>query len=118
MKRMLALASLTLAFVGCHVHQEVCHYNAQGVYHCHDSHEDTTYYPESSGGYNNYIIVEEEEWEYCDDTIPYDFDPEYCTYGSQSCCTWKGSEYGWEETWCFDDCEWSMHSYQLVADYF
>ena len=113
MKTILALAGLSLALVGCHVHEEECHYDAHGVYHCHDSHDNITYFPESGGGYNNYILVEEPA-----EPPPYDFDPEYCTYGTDSCCTWRGEEYGWEETWCYDGYEWYMQSYQLVADYF
>jgi len=51
MKTILALAGLSLALVGCHVHEEECHYDAHGVYHCHDSHDNITYFPESGGEY-------------------------------------------------------------------
>lgn len=120
MKRLLALALPMLALAGCEIHSDACHYDSHGVYHCYESHHNqTVYYPEGNGGgSNNIIIVEEETAYYCDDTMPYYHDPEYCTFGSESCCTWMGSEYGWEETWCFDDCEWYMESYQLVEYYF
>jgi len=120
MKRILALA-IGLALSGCHLHEEVCHYDSNGTYHCHqEDHSETTYYPESVGGYNNYIIVEEqvEEVYYCDGSVPFYHDAEYCTYGSETCCTWMGSDYGWEETWCYDDCEWYLYSYQQDSSYY
>ena len=122
MKRLLALASLGFALLGCD-YRTTCHYDSHGDYHCHNTsttnHHETVYYPEKTGGgYNNIIIVEEETAYYCDGAMPYSHDPEYCSYGSETCCTWMGSEYGWEETWCYDDCEWYMYSYQLVDYYF
>ena len=118
MKKLLALA-FGLALSGCHLHGEVCHYDTYGTYHCHDyDHDETTYYPENVGGYNNIIIVEEQEAYYCDGSVPFYHDAEYCTYGSETCCTWMGSEYGWEETWCYDDCEWYLYSYQQESSYY
>ena len=121
MKKTITLAFCLLALAGCHwEHAGVCHYDSHGTYHCHEdnhssSHHDTVYYPEeNSRGSNNIIIVEE----YCDGSMPFYHDPEYCSYGVETCCTWMGSEYGWEETWCYDDCEWYMYSYQQEASYY
>jgi len=122
MKPMISLLLATLFFAGCTFHAEECHYDTYGTYHCHEGRHSeattTTCYgahPESRRESNNIIIVEEQ---YCDDSTPFYHDPEYCSYSSESCCTWMGSDYGWEETWCFDDCEWYLYSYQQEASYF
>ena len=110
MKKLLALA-FGLALAGCHLHDEVCHYDTYGTYHCHDyDHDETTYYPENGGGDNNIIIVEE-TYSQCMWEPPYYHDPEYCTFDYETCCMWLNI--GSEEQWCYYD----YYGWELVSVY-
>jgi hypothetical protein len=111
MKTLLALATLSLALVGCEVHTNSCHYH-DGTQHCHDysHHEPTTtvvYTSANNGGGSNNIIIVEEEPTYCQWDTPYYHDPEWCSFDWGTCCMWL--DIGAEETWCYyDHCGWEL----------
>ena len=125
MKRLLALAFCLAALAGCHPVNgptAICHANAYGDRHCHDSfgyashdhqHDSTTVVYTSAnngGGSNNNIIVIEEEPSWCSWDYPYYHDPEWCTFDwGTTCCMWLNI--GAEEQWCYyDSCGWELVS--------
>ena len=120
MKRLLTLALPLLALAGCHFGPVgVCHYDSYGDYHCHensskaDHHDSTTvvYTSANNGGgsNNNIIVIEEEALSYCEEEPPFFHEPDWCTVGEETCCTWSAAPWGVWETYCYiDHCGWEL----------
>ena len=119
----LTLLILPILFAGCWSHHsDHCYYDSYGDYWCDSDSSYITHTPpqptntttviyteENSGGPNNNIIVVEEQYGYCDWDTPYYHDADYCSYGSEVCCTWSASLYGLYETYCYSDyCGWEL----------
>tara|TARA_R110000751_G_scaffold37166_1_gene90346 strand:- start:1855 stop:2238 length:384 start_codon:yes stop_codon:yes gene_type:complete len=117
----LTLIALAILFAGCHLHDDNCYTDQNGLVWCEDYannvvyktyHEPTevtyVYDNDYTGGSNNIIIVEDSDeclWE-----PPFGHDPVDCDlYGYNSCCTWEASSYGLLETYCYNDyCGWEL----------
>jgi hypothetical protein len=126
MKRLLALAISLAALSGCEVHTYSgidCWYDSSGDYWCSDGfitwleHENTpatttvVYVTEQKGGgsNNNIIVIEEEALSYCEEEPPFFHEPDWCTVGEETCCTWSAAPWGVWETYCYiDHCGWEL----------